>query len=105
MLRSGAAELRFTEVDLDAGDDPFDAGQLSGLGEQVRSAGIATLDAAQAGDDKAALVALDRTGCCAGIAAARTGYSGGALRSSAGWPRPSRGTPRTASGMSAGRCW
>ena len=52
--------MRFTEVDLDAGDDPFDAGQLSGLGEQVRSAGIATLAAAQAGDDKGALVALDQ---------------------------------------------
>ncbi len=59
VLRSGAGDVRFIEVD-PAADDPFAGALLGDLGEQVRRAGLATLAAAQAGDELGALAALDQ---------------------------------------------
>jgi exodeoxyribonuclease V alpha subunit len=60
VLRSGASDVQFSEVDLESGPTEASARVLAGMAAQVREAGIAMLSAARAGDEAAALAALDR---------------------------------------------
>ena len=60
MLRSGASDVRFSEVDLEAAPSEGSAKALVGVTAQVRAAGVAMLEAARLGDIPEALVALDR---------------------------------------------
>ena len=60
VLRSGASDVQFSEVDLESAPTEASAGALAGMAAQVREAGIAMLDAARSGDETAALAALDR---------------------------------------------
>ncbi|MFL6044030.1 MAG: exodeoxyribonuclease V subunit alpha [Propionibacteriaceae bacterium] len=60
VLRSGAGDVHFSEVDLEFGVTGTAAQALAGMAAQVREAGIAMLQAATAGDTTAALTALDR---------------------------------------------
>lgn len=60
VLRSGAQDVRFSEVDLESAPTEASARALAGMTGQVREAGIAMLEAARSGDDAAALAALDR---------------------------------------------
>jgi exodeoxyribonuclease V alpha subunit len=60
VLRSGASDVQFSEVDLESAPTEASARALAGMAAQVREAGIAMLDAARSGDETAALAALDR---------------------------------------------
>jgi exodeoxyribonuclease V alpha subunit len=60
VLRSGASDMHFSEIDLEAAPTEASARVLAGMAAQVREAGIAMLSAARAGDEEAALAALDR---------------------------------------------
>jgi exodeoxyribonuclease V alpha subunit len=60
VLRSGAADVQFREVDLEAAPTDASARALTGMAAQVREAGVAMLDAARSGDVTGALAALDR---------------------------------------------
>jgi exodeoxyribonuclease V alpha subunit len=60
VLRSGASDVQFSEVDLKSAPTEASARALAGMAAQVREAGIAMLDAARSGDETAALAALDR---------------------------------------------
>ena len=60
VLRSGAQDVSFSEVDLESAPTEASARALAGMAGQVREAGIAMLEAARSGDDAAALAALDR---------------------------------------------
>jgi exodeoxyribonuclease V alpha subunit len=60
VLRSGAQDVSFREVDLESAPTEASARALAGMAGQVREAGIAMLEAARSGDDAAALAALDR---------------------------------------------
>ena len=60
VLRSGAADVRFTELELDSDTDRLDPSDVGNLADQVRAAGLATWTAARAGDVPAALAALDQ---------------------------------------------
>ena len=59
VLRSGAGDVGFVEVDLEADPELRAATATSGLSEQVRGTGRRTLAAAQAGDIAGALAGLD----------------------------------------------
>ena len=60
VLRSGASDVQFSEVDLEATPTETSARALNGVTAQVRVAGIAMLEAARSGDISGALAALDR---------------------------------------------
>jgi exodeoxyribonuclease V alpha subunit len=60
VLRSGASDVQFSEVDLEAAPTEASARALVGVTAQVRAAGVAMLEAARSGDIAAALAALDR---------------------------------------------
>jgi exodeoxyribonuclease V alpha subunit len=60
VLRSGASDVHFSEVDLESAATEASAAALAGMAGQVRADGIAMLDAARSGDDAGALAALDR---------------------------------------------
>jgi exodeoxyribonuclease V alpha subunit len=60
VMRSGANDLQFSEVDLESAGAEASARALSGMAAQVREAGIAMLAAARAGEVQDALAALDR---------------------------------------------
>jgi exodeoxyribonuclease V alpha subunit len=60
VLRSGASDVQFSEVDLEAAPSEGSAKVLAGVTAQVRAAGVAMLEAARLGDIPEALVALDR---------------------------------------------
>ncbi|HET6758693.1 MAG TPA: exodeoxyribonuclease V subunit alpha, partial [Propionibacteriaceae bacterium] len=60
VLRSGAQDVSFSEVDLDSAPTEASARALADMAAQVREAGVAMLAAARSGDDAAALEALDR---------------------------------------------
>jgi exodeoxyribonuclease V alpha subunit len=60
VLRSGASDMQFSEVDLEAEPTETSAQALAGMAAQVRAAGVAMLEAARSGDVAGALVALDR---------------------------------------------
>ncbi len=60
VLRSGAQDVSFREVDLESAPTEASARALAGMARQVREAGIAMLEAARSGGDAAALAALDR---------------------------------------------
>ena len=60
VLRSGASDARFSEVDLESAPTEASARGLAGMAAQVREAGIAMLEAARSGDETGALAALDR---------------------------------------------
>lgn len=60
VLRSGASDVQFREIDLDATSTEASSRALTGMAVQVRTAGVAMLDAARSGDVAGALAALDR---------------------------------------------
>ena len=60
VLRSGANDLQFREVDLESTSIDASSGALAGMAAQVREAGADMLDAARVGDIPRALAALDR---------------------------------------------
>ena len=60
VLRSGASDVQFGEIDLEAAPTEATARALSGMAAQVRATGVAMLDAARSGDVAGALAALDR---------------------------------------------
>jgi exodeoxyribonuclease V alpha subunit len=60
VLRSGASDVQFREVDLEAAPTEASARALNSMAAQVRAAGVAMLDAARSGDVAGALAALDR---------------------------------------------
>jgi exodeoxyribonuclease V alpha subunit len=60
VLRSGASDVQFREVDLEAAPTEASARALAGMAGQVREAGVAMLDAARSGDVAGALAALER---------------------------------------------
>jgi len=60
VLRSGASDVQFREVDLESASTESSAAALSGMAAHVRQAGVAMLEAARAGDIPGALAALDR---------------------------------------------
>jgi len=60
VLRSGAGDVQFREVDLEAAPTEASARALAGMTVQVRAAGVAMLEAARSGDVAGALAALDR---------------------------------------------
>ena len=60
VLRSGASDVEFREVDLESSPTEALAKALAGITAQVREAGIAMLEAASSGDIAGALAALDR---------------------------------------------
>jgi exodeoxyribonuclease V alpha subunit len=60
VLRSGASDVQFHEVDLESAPTQASAQALTVMSAQVREAGIAMLEAARSGDDAGALAALDR---------------------------------------------
>jgi exodeoxyribonuclease V alpha subunit len=60
VLRSGAGDVQFREVDLESAPSEASARALGGMAAQVREAGVAMLEAAKSGDVGGALAALDR---------------------------------------------
>jgi exodeoxyribonuclease V alpha subunit len=60
VLRSGASDVHFGEIDLEAEPTKATARALGGMAAQVRATGVAMLDAARSGDVTGALAALDR---------------------------------------------
>ena len=60
VLRSGASDVHFSEIDLGAAPTKASASALAGMAAQVRATGVAMLDAARSGDVAGALAALDR---------------------------------------------
>ena len=60
VLRSGASDVHFSEVDLESAATETSVHALAGMAAQVREAGIAMLQAATSEDTTAALAALDR---------------------------------------------
>jgi exodeoxyribonuclease V alpha subunit len=60
VLRSGASDVQFREIDLEATPTEMSTRALTGMAAQVRTAGVAMLDAARSGDIAGALAALDR---------------------------------------------
>ena len=60
VLRSEASDVQFREIDLEATPTETSSRVLSGMAAQVRTAGVAMLDAARSGDVAGALAALDR---------------------------------------------
>ena len=60
VLRSGASDVQFREIDLEATPNETSTRALAGMAAQVRTAGVAMLDAARSGDVAGALAALDR---------------------------------------------
>jgi exodeoxyribonuclease V alpha subunit len=60
VLRSGASDVQFNEVDLESAPTEASARAAAGMAAQVREAGIAMLQAARSGDEAGALAALDR---------------------------------------------
>jgi exodeoxyribonuclease V alpha subunit len=60
VLRSGASDVQFSEVDLESTPTEASAQALAVMSAQVREAGVAMLEAARAGDDAGALAALDQ---------------------------------------------
>jgi exodeoxyribonuclease V alpha subunit len=60
VLRSGASDVQFREIDLEATPTEASSRALAGMAAQVRAAGVAMLDAASSGDVAGALAALDR---------------------------------------------
>jgi exodeoxyribonuclease V alpha subunit len=60
VLRSGASDVHFGEIDLEAAPTEAAARALGGMTAQVRATGVAMLDAARSGDIARALAALDR---------------------------------------------
>jgi exodeoxyribonuclease V alpha subunit len=60
VLRSGASDVHFSEVDLESAATETSVRALAGMAAQVREAGIAVLQAATSEDTTAALAALDR---------------------------------------------
>jgi exodeoxyribonuclease V alpha subunit len=60
VLRSGASDVQFSEVDLEAAPTETSARALIGVTAQVRAAGVAMLEAARSGEIAGALAALDR---------------------------------------------
>jgi exodeoxyribonuclease V alpha subunit len=60
VLRSGASDVRFSEVDLESVPTEALAKVLADMTAQVREAGVAMLAAARSGDVAGALAALDR---------------------------------------------
>ena len=60
VLRSGASDVQFREIDLEATPTETSSRALAGMAAQVRTAGVAMLDAARSGDVAGALAALDR---------------------------------------------
>jgi exodeoxyribonuclease V alpha subunit len=60
VLRSGANDVQFREVDLESTSIDASSGALAGMAAQVRGAGADMLDAARVGDIPRALAALDR---------------------------------------------
>ena len=60
VLRSGASDVQFREIDLEATPTEMSSRALAGMAAQVRTAGVAMLDAARSGDVTGALAALDR---------------------------------------------
>ena len=60
VLRSGASDVEFREVDLESSPTEVLAKALAAMTAQVRAAGIAMLEAARSGDIAGALAALDR---------------------------------------------
>jgi exodeoxyribonuclease V alpha subunit len=60
VLRSGASDVQFSEIDLESAPGEASARSLAGITDQVRAAGVAMLDAARLGDVEGALAALDR---------------------------------------------
>jgi exodeoxyribonuclease V alpha subunit len=60
VLRSGASDVQFRETDLEATSTDVSSRALTGMAAQVRTAGVAMLDAARSGDVAGALAALDR---------------------------------------------
>ena len=60
VLRSGASDVQFREVDLESAPAEASAAALAGMAAQIRSAGVAMYEAARSGDARGALAALDR---------------------------------------------
>ena len=60
VIRSGASDVEFQEVDLESSPPEALAHALAAMTAQVREAGIAMLEAARSGDIAGALAALDR---------------------------------------------
>jgi exodeoxyribonuclease V alpha subunit len=60
VLRSGASDVHFGEIDLEAAPTEAAARALGSMTAQVRATGVAMLDAARSGDIARALAALDR---------------------------------------------
>jgi exodeoxyribonuclease V alpha subunit len=60
VLRSGASDVRFNEIDLQSAPTETSARALAGMATQVRAAGVAMLEAARSGEVADALAALDR---------------------------------------------
>jgi exodeoxyribonuclease V alpha subunit len=60
VLRSGASDVEFREIDLEATPTETSTRALTGMAAQVRTAAVAMLDAARSGDVAGALAALDR---------------------------------------------
>jgi exodeoxyribonuclease V alpha subunit len=60
VLRSGADDVQFREVDLEAAPSEAAAQALAGMACQAREAGVAMLEAARSGNVADALAALDR---------------------------------------------
>jgi exodeoxyribonuclease V alpha subunit len=60
VLRSGASDVLFNDIDLESAPNEASAGALAGMAAQVREAGVAMLEAAGNGDVEGALAALDR---------------------------------------------
>src|SRR5512133_40615 len=60
VLRSGADDVQFREVDLEAAPSEAAAQALAGIAYQVRKTGVAMLEAARSGNVADALAALDR---------------------------------------------
>jgi exodeoxyribonuclease V alpha subunit len=60
VLSSGASDVQFREIDLEATPTEMSTRALSGMAAQVRTAGVAMFEAARSGDVAGALAALDR---------------------------------------------
>jgi exodeoxyribonuclease V alpha subunit len=60
VIRSGASDVEFREVDLESSPTDDLAKALAAMTAQIREAGIAMLEAARSGDISGALAALDR---------------------------------------------
>jgi exodeoxyribonuclease V alpha subunit len=60
VLRAGASDVQFREIDLEATPTEMSTRALTGVAAQVRTAGVAMFEAARSGDVAGALAALDR---------------------------------------------